>query len=123
MPTLSRINQVVWWSNGLCGIMYVMVALFGYLLYLDKTQGDVLNNFGNSIFDDIARLLFAVSIVCHFLLVTFGFRWSFETQFFPKSPFTWLRHISVTIGIIATTLLLGTLAPQLEQVTALAGSL
>lgn len=62
-PTLDRFNAVTHASTGMSLICCLLMAVTGYLIFTDKTQGNILNNFGpDDLMINIARLCFGANM-------------------------------------------------------------
>ncbi|KAI8872910.1 hypothetical protein GQ42DRAFT_160909 [Ramicandelaber brevisporus] len=128
-PTLQRVDQVVHSSTIISVAMSLVIAIAGYLVFTDKTQGNILNNFPSSnLLINIARVCFGLNMVATYPLETFVAREVVEHLLFANNPSTtgsssMLRHVLVTTGLVATTLLVGLTTCDLGFVMELTGGL
>ncbi|XP_028778811.1 amino acid transporter AVT6C-like [Neltuma alba] len=78
----------------LCGAIYFAIGLFGYLLFGDSTQSDILINFDQntagsatgSLLNTLVRLSYAFHIMLVFPLLNFSLRANIDELLFPKKP-------------------------------------
>lgn len=78
----------------LCGVIYFAIGLFGYLLFGDSTQSDILINFDQntsgsstaSLLNTLVRLSYAFHIVLVFPLLNFSLRANVDELLFTKKP-------------------------------------
>ncbi|KAK7276450.1 hypothetical protein RIF29_17589 [Crotalaria pallida] len=77
----------------LCAIIYFTIGLFGYLLFGDSTQSDILINFDQnagsavgSILNTLVRLSYAFHIMLVFPLLNFSLRANIDEFLFSKKP-------------------------------------
>ncbi|KAK9471392.1 vacuolar amino acid transporter 2 [Dipodascopsis tothii] len=68
-PTLDRFARVTHWSTGISMVACMALGLGGFLVFRDRTQGNVLNNFADDhdgpgmILINIARLCFGLNML------------------------------------------------------------
>ncbi|KAJ1961581.1 hypothetical protein GGI12_003176, partial [Dipsacomyces acuminosporus] len=70
-PTLNRYFGVVHLSTAIATVASLVIAIFGYMYFREKTQGNILNNFPQDNFlINIARFLFALNMITTFPMET-----------------------------------------------------
>lgn len=76
-----------------CAVVYFTIGLFGYLLFGDSTQSDILINFDQnadsavgSLFNSLIRVSYALHIMLVFPLINFSLRANIDELLFPKKP-------------------------------------
>ncbi|KAE9608045.1 hypothetical protein Lal_00003703 [Lupinus albus] len=76
-----------------CAILYFTIGLFGYLLFGDSTQSDILINFDQnagsvlgSLFNSLVRVSYALHIMLVFPLVNFSLRTNLDELLFHQKP-------------------------------------
>ncbi|CAI8597401.1 unnamed protein product [Vicia faba] len=76
-----------------CAVIYFTIGLFGYLLFGDLTQSDILVNFDQtadsavgSFFNSLIRVSYALHIMLVFPILNFSLRANIDELFFPKKP-------------------------------------
>lgn len=122
----SRMGTVVNRSLVVCGLLYLPVGCFGFLLFGQSTKGDVLNNFSTtSTFWDVVRLGFTLAICIHYPVVHFGFRTAIlQTWFGAYTDAQNLRRFHVlTVLAVVASLGLALALPNLSTVFGLTGAL
>ncbi|CAG8759611.1 10170_t:CDS:2, partial [Racocetra persica] len=63
-PTMSRFAAVTHLSTFVSMVACMLMALTGYLVFTDKTQGNILNNFpGDDVIINVARFCFGFNII------------------------------------------------------------
>ena len=77
----------------LCAVLYFTIGLFGYLLFGESTQSDILINFDQnadsavgSLLNGLVRISYALHIMLVFPLLNFSLRTNIDELFFPKKP-------------------------------------
>ncbi|KAI9110675.1 hypothetical protein K1719_018113 [Acacia pycnantha] len=78
----------------LCGAIYFSIGLFGYLLFGDSTQSDILINFDQntsgsstgSLLNTLVRLSYAFHIILVFPISNFSLRANVDELLFPEKP-------------------------------------
>lgn len=62
-PSLNRFATVTHWSMGIAFFTCFALAVSGYLVFTDKTVGNILNNFpSDNVLINIARLAFGLNM-------------------------------------------------------------
>lgn len=61
-------------SQGLCTLVYTLVATFGYLSFYEATQDSIIDSYGTGWITAVFRLLLLVSIIFTYPLLMFGAR-------------------------------------------------
>ncbi|XP_065214100.1 putative sodium-coupled neutral amino acid transporter 10 [Planococcus citri] len=134
--TLDRMNLIIKYAVDLCTVLYIAVGIFGYIAYYKTSMtGNLLMSFSESLFSEIIKLLFVLSVAVTFPLVIFPCRASLHSLLFKKAhvPHYELvtgggNHIPeaqfkcITLFIITISLIVGLLAPNIEIVLGLVGS-
>ncbi|GAU29436.1 hypothetical protein TSUD_150060 [Trifolium subterraneum] len=76
-----------------CAFIYFTIGLFGYLLFGDSTQSDILINFDQSsdstvgsLCNSIIRVSYALHIMLVFPILNFSLRANIDELLFPKKP-------------------------------------
>ncbi|XP_071732271.1 amino acid transporter AVT6C-like [Rutidosis leptorrhynchoides] len=85
MTTAVRISLI------LCALIYFSIGLFGYILFGDSTEADILVNFDQatgstiwSLLNDIVRLSYALHLMLVFPLLNFSLRANIDELVFPN---------------------------------------
>lgn len=88
----TEIKPVVRTALGLCSSVYVMTSLFGFLLFGNETQDDVLANFDmdlgipfGSVLNDAVRVSYAAHLMLVFPIVFYPLRLNIDGLVFPSS--------------------------------------
>ncbi|KAH9627318.1 hypothetical protein KSS87_012678 [Heliosperma pusillum] len=81
----SEMTRVVKSSLSVCGIIYILTGLFGFLLFGDSTATDVLSNFDSdlgipysSVYNILVRLSYAAHIILVFPVIFYSLRRNFD---------------------------------------------
>ncbi len=99
------------------------MALAGFLVFGDKTLGNVLNNFpSDNTMVNIARLCFGLNMLTTLPLEAFVCREVMETYFWPNATFNLRRHIIVSTGLVGGATFLSLLTCDLGAVFELVGA-
>ncbi|XP_058787639.1 amino acid transporter AVT6D-like [Vicia villosa] len=88
---LSDMKTAVRLAIMFCAVTYFIIGLFGYLLFGDSTQSDILINFDRSsdsavgsLFNDLIRVSYALHVMLVFPIVNFSLRTNIDELLFPK---------------------------------------
>lgn len=99
------------------------MALAGFLVFGDRTLGNVLNNFpADNTMVNIARLCFGLNMLTTMPLEAFVCREVMETYWWPDGPFNLRRHIIISTGLVGAATLLSLLTCDLGAVFELVGA-
>jgi sodium-coupled neutral amino acid transporter 2 len=110
----TQIKGVVRSSLALCATVYVMISLFGFLLFGDATLDDILANFDTnlgipygSLLNDVVRISYVAHLMLVFPIVFYPLRVNLDGLLFPSSmPLALdnLRFALITVGLITLIL-------------------
>ncbi|KAE8540974.1 hypothetical protein D1P53_002327 [Cryptococcus gattii VGV] len=124
IPTLDRFNMVTHISTGISLIACLLVAVCGYVVFTNKTEGNILNNFSSEDWlINIARFCFGANMSTTIPLEVFVCREVIEETFYKSKPFSKLRHVIITSAVVFTTMGLALTTCDLGVVLELAGGL
>ncbi|KAG1815946.1 amino acid transporter [Suillus subaureus] len=102
-PTLDRFAQVTHISTIISLVACCTLAISGFWVFTDRTQGNILNNFsGNDALINVARFCFGLNMFTTLPLELFVCREVIEQYFFSHESYNLQRHI--TGGVSATAL-------------------
>ncbi|PVI07905.1 hypothetical protein DM02DRAFT_608514 [Periconia macrospinosa] len=122
-PTIDRFSRVTHYSTGISLVACLTMALFGYLTFGDKTEGNLLNNFPNdNVMVNIARLFFGLNMLTTLPLEAFVCREVMNNFWFPDEPFHPNRHMIFTTALVVTAVTLSLLTCDLGIVFELFGA-
>lgn len=105
-----------------CAVVYFTIGLFGYLLFGDSTQSDILINFDQSsdsvvgsLFNGLIRVSYALHIMLVFPLVNFSLRANIDELLFPKKPITTdnKRFVILTLVLLVFSYLAAIAIPDI----------
>eukprot|EP01135_Chromosphaera_perkinsii_P008854 Nk52_evm1s1489 gene=Nk52_evmTU1s1489 len=120
--TLNRFRRVVYISVGFSVAMSVWMATAGYVTFFDKTDANILNNFPtDNTAINFARVLFSLTMILTFPLELFVCRNVGELLLFKDYPFSTVRHVSWTFGLVAVPYTIAMLTDDLSAVLELTG--
>ncbi|KAK8858559.1 hypothetical protein IAR55_002788 [Kwoniella newhampshirensis] len=124
VPTLDRFYVVTHISTGISLVACLLVAVSGYVVFTDKTEGNILNNFSS---DDwvinIARFCFGANMSTTIPLEVYVCREVIEEYFFKSRQFSQTRHVIITSAVVFTTMGIALTTCDLGIVLELAGGL
>ncbi|KAK0241624.1 amino acid transporter [Armillaria nabsnona] len=105
-PTLDRFAQVTHISTLISLVSCCTLAISAYIVFTDKTQGNILNNFSPSdTLINVARFCFGLNMFTTLPLELFVCREVVEQYFFSHEPFNQQRHIFFTTSILFMSML------------------
>ncbi|XP_030840102.1 putative sodium-coupled neutral amino acid transporter 10 isoform X2 [Strongylocentrotus purpuratus] len=130
--TPKMMEDVVSKGVNLVAFVYMAIGFFGYITYYtDGIKGDILLNQPPSLISDGLKLGFALSVALSFPLCVFPCRASIFSLLCPNAdsnPITGMTHIPpimfrvITVVILAITLTIAILIPNVEVVLSLTGA-
>jgi len=109
----NKIGKIVNLAGGGCITLYILVASFGYILFKDDVQGDVLLNFncksleplvgshGCIVVAVLVRSMYAITLTMTFPLIHFALRQTIMTLCFrPENRTTLVRWTSTFVNLL-----------------------
>ncbi|KAJ3481538.1 hypothetical protein NLG97_g7800 [Lecanicillium saksenae] len=122
-PTIDNFSRVTHYSTGVSMLACLVMALGGFLVFGDKTLGNVLNNFpSDNVMVNIARLFFGLNMLTTLPLEGFVCREVMITYWWPDEPFNMKRHIAISTGLVASATFLSLITCDLGAVFELVGA-
>lgn len=122
-PTMDRFAKVTHWSTTISMLACLIMALAGYLVFGDRTQGNVLNNFPtNNIMVNIARLCFGLNMLTTLPLECFVCREVMTLYYFPGESFNPNRHLIFTTSLVISAMSMALITCDLGVVFELVGA-
>ncbi|KAI9459087.1 amino acid transporter [Russula earlei] len=105
-PTLDRFAIVTHVSTAVSLVACTVMAISGYVVFTDRTQGNILNNFSpNDTLINLARFCFGLNMFTTLPLELFVCREVIEQYFFSHEAFSMQRHVFFTTVILFSSLL------------------
>ncbi|KAI0081219.1 amino acid transporter [Panus rudis PR-1116 ss-1] len=121
-PTLDRFAKVTHVSTLISLVACCTLAISAYLVFTDKTQGNILNNFSpNDTLINVARFCFGLNMFTTLPLELFVCREVIEQYFFAHEPFSMNRHVFFTTVIIVSSMLLALITCDLGVMLEITG--
>ncbi|KAF8658240.1 hypothetical protein AX16_002017 [Volvariella volvacea WC 439] len=100
-PTLDRFAKVTHISTFASLVACLTLAISAYLVFTDRTQGNILNNFSlNDTLINVARFCFGLNMFTTLPLELFVCREVIEAYFFSHESFSMQRHVFFTTSIL-----------------------
>ncbi|KAL1357451.1 hypothetical protein HN51_009350 [Arachis hypogaea] len=119
----SRIQPVVRASLTLSSVIYILTAIFGFLLFGESTLDDVLANFDvdlgipySSLLNDIVRISYAFHLMLVFPVIFFSLRFNFDEFIFASSKSlnaTKYKFVSTTVVLVALVYIAANFMPSI----------
>ena len=115
-------------SMQICAAVYGLAGIFGYLIFLQATEGDLLKNFhvsGTSVSGlmDALRVGFGFALIFSYPVVVWEARHGLELQIFGHGKaFSLRRHFLLNLGIVGGSLVTGMAVPTVLVPLGLVGS-
>ncbi|CAJ1971074.1 unnamed protein product [Sphenostylis stenocarpa] len=116
----------------LCAVIYFSIGLFGYLLFGDSTQSDILVNFDQnagstlgSLLNVLVRLSYGFHVILTFPLLNFSLRTNIDEFFFPKKPLIATdskRFVSLTLVLLVLSYIAAIAVPDIWYIFQFVGS-
>ncbi|PCH43754.1 hypothetical protein WOLCODRAFT_104108 [Wolfiporia cocos MD-104 SS10] len=121
-PTLDRFAKVTHISTALSLVACSTLAISAYLVFTNKTQGNILNNFAaNDTVINVARFCFGLNMFTTLPLELFVCREVIEQYFFPHEPFNIQRHVFFTTAIICAAMIMSLITCDLGVMLEITG--
>jgi len=106
-PTLDRFATVTHISVSVSLLFCMLLGISGYLVFTDKTQGNILNNFSpDDTLINVARFCFGLNMFTTLPLELFVCREVIEQYFFEHEEFDRHRHVILTSVILFSSMIL-----------------
>lgn len=122
-PTMDRFARVTHYSTGISMVACLAMALGGYLVFGDQTQGNVLNNFPTrNIMVNIARLCFGLNMLTTLPLECFVCREVMTEYYFPGEAYQPNRHLIFTTSLVVSAMTTSLITCDLGVVFELVGA-
>ncbi|RPD63784.1 amino acid transporter [Lentinus tigrinus ALCF2SS1-6] len=121
-PTLDRFNKVTHISTFISLVACSTLAISAYMVFTDKTQGNILNNFGrNDTLINVARFCFGLNMFTTLPLELFVCREVIEQYFFENEPFHMQRHVFFTTAILMSSMIIALITCDLGVMLEITG--
>ncbi|KZT08313.1 amino acid transporter [Laetiporus sulphureus 93-53] len=121
-PTLDRFAKVTHLSTALSLVACCTLAISAYLVFTDKTQGNILNNFaGDDTVINVARFCFGLNMFTTLPLELFVCREVIEQYFFSHEPFNMQRHVFFTSVILCSSMIIALITCDLGVMLEITG--
>ncbi|KAF9268878.1 AAAP amino acid permease [Marasmius fiardii PR-910] len=121
-PTLDRFAQVTHISTLLSLLCCCILAISAFVVFTDKTQGNILNNFpSNDTLINVARFCFGLNMFTTLPLELFVCREVIEQYFFSHERFSPQRHLFFTTTILFASMLIALITCDLGVMLEITG--
>ncbi|KAI0743899.1 amino acid transporter [Daedaleopsis nitida] len=121
-PTLDRFNKVTHISTCISLVACCTLAISAYLVFTDRTQGNILNNFArNNTLINVARFCFGLNMFTTLPLELFVCREVIEQYFFDNEPFHMQRHVFFTTAILCSSMIIALITCDLGVMLEITG--
>ncbi|KAK3946388.1 putative vacuolar amino acid transporter 2 protein [Diplogelasinospora grovesii] len=122
-PTIDRFSRVTHYSTSISMVACLLMALSGFLVFGDKTLGNVLNNFpADNTMVNIARLCFGLNMLTTLPLEAFVCREVMLNYYFPGEPFNMNLHLILSTSLVVAAMALSLTTCDLGTVFELVGA-
>ncbi|ROT43722.1 hypothetical protein SODALDRAFT_327931 [Sodiomyces alkalinus F11] len=122
-PTIDRFSRVTHYSTGISMVFCLLMAVGGFLVFGDRTLGNVLNNFpADNVMVTVARLCFGLNMLTTLPLEAFVCREVMLTYYFPGEPFNMNLHLILTTSLVVSAMVISLLTCDVGVVFELVGS-
>jgi sodium-coupled neutral amino acid transporter 11 len=121
-PTLDRFAKVTHVSTLISLISCMTLAISAYVVFTDKTQGNILNNFpANDTLINVARFAFGLNMFTTLPLELFVCREVVEQYFFSREAFSAQRHLFFTTVILYASMMVALITCDLGVMLEITG--
>lgn len=128
----SPIQPVICASLALCSTIYILTAIFGFLLFGESTLDDVLANFDTDLgipysnsLNDVVRISYALHLMLVFPVIFFSLRFNLDDLVFPSArslEFDNCRFSLITTGLIFLLYVAANFVPSIWDVFQFTGA-
>ncbi|KAG8907937.1 hypothetical protein FRB99_001445 [Tulasnella sp. 403] len=123
-PTLDRFAKVTHISTFISLVCCLLMAISAYVVFTDKTQGNILNNFSpTDPLINVARFCFGLNMFTTLPLELFVCREVIEQYFFSHESFNQQRHILFTTSILFSSIFISMITCDLGVMMELTGGM
>lgn len=122
-PTVRRITKVTRRSVMVEICLYAMFSCFAYLSFHDQTHGNILLNY--ALHDPLfvaGRLAMVVSLAVVCPLILAPAHHDINRLFFKGRAFSWVRHLLVSVLLVAAAVILAIFIPEVSAVFSVLGA-
>lgn len=128
-PTKSRVQAFTFGSNSIILVNYFAIAFFGYFAFCDETKDNVVENLGGALYVTLARGMLVVQLGCALPMRFHVARNIINQNIFSKDRLgAWHpedhrgMHLTVSVVLVGSSLLLACIATSLSLVISLAST-
>lgn len=121
---MDRFSKVTHYSTFVSMVACLIVALSGFLVFGDRTKGNVLNNFPaqGHLIVQIARLCFGLNMLTTLPLECFVCREVMNNYYFPDEPYQPNRHLIFSTSLVVSAMTISLTTCDLGAVFELIGA-
>ncbi|KAM4690767.1 solute carrier family 38 member 6 [Rhinophrynus dorsalis] len=125
-PSKKRMQNVANLGISLSFLIYFISALFGYLTFYDKVDSELLQGYSRFLPSDVliitVRFFILLAVLLTVPLIHFPARKAFMMMFFSRYPFSYIRHVLVTLALNIFIVLLAIYVPDIRNLFGVVGS-
>jgi len=122
-PTAKRMSSVGWGATTVCGTVYLLVSVFGYLTFFDQTKGNILLNYPvNDWLATFSRLAITLTITFSYPLMSHPCIMTFDDLFFSKWAPSRKRWIAEAVALSLAAWLVALLVTDISLVFSFVGA-
>jgi len=122
-PTIDRFSTLTHYSTGVSMVACMIMAVTGFLVFGDKTLGNVLNNFpSDNTMVNVARLCFGLNMLTTLPLEAFVCREVMLNYYYPGAPFNMNLHLILSTALVVSAMALSLVTCDLGAVFELVGT-
>lgn len=122
-PTIDRFSKLTHYSTGVSMVACMIMAATGFLVFGDKTLGNVLNNFpADNTMVNVARLCFGLNMLTTLPLEAFVCREVMLNYYYPNAPFNMKLHLIFSTGLVVGAMAISLVTCDLGAVFEIVGT-
>lgn len=122
-PTMDRFKVVTHWSTGVSMVACLIMGVGGFVVFKDKTKGNVLNNFPpDDLMANVARFCFGFNMLTTLPLEIFVCREVLLNYFYPEAEFSRNRHVITTTVLVFSAMSVSLFTCNLGAILELVGA-
>eukprot|EP01087_Luapelamoeba_hula_P005420 TRINITY_DN1549_c0_g1_i1.p1 TRINITY_DN1549_c0_g1~~TRINITY_DN1549_c0_g1_i1.p1 ORF type:complete len:482 (-),score=70.72 TRINITY_DN1549_c0_g1_i1:32-1477(-) len=126
-PTMKRVGGVIIVSNLICAAAYLAVAIFGYITFMEDTEGNIFDNYVDDDLLEAGKGVLAGVIILSYPLIHYPARIHFDniltsTLGEDRLPDIWIRHVGIPFIYLGSTYVLSIIIPDITVVFGFVGA-
>uniref|UniRef100_A0A7N4NMY5 Amino acid transporter transmembrane domain-containing protein n=1 Tax=Sarcophilus harrisii TaxID=9305 RepID=A0A7N4NMY5_SARHA len=121
-PSQRRMQAVANMSIGAMFLMYGLTATFGYLTFFGHVEAEMLHMYSQDLLILCVRLAVLMAVTLTIPVVLFPIRRAIQQLLFPTKAFSWTRHGTIALVLLALVNVLVIFVPDIRDIFGVIGA-